>query len=66
MTLLASTTSCKRVFLTQNHIKSFGKCALNISILETLMRIAMAKTPMNPLDFENIWERWIRIKDRKL
>ena len=66
MIFLASTTSCKRVFLTQNHMKSFGKCALNISILEALMTIAMAKTPMNPFDFEDIWERWISLKDRKL
>ena len=54
--LPASTTSCERRFSTQNHIKSFGRCALNISTLEALMRIAMAKIPMESIDFENIWE----------
>ena len=63
--LPASTTTCERGFSTQNHIKSSGRCALNISTLEVLMRIAMAKIPMESLDFEDIWERWMRVKDRK-
>ena len=53
-TLFASTTSCKRGFLTQNHIKSFGRCALNINTIEVLMRIAMAKILIESLDFEDI------------
>jgi hypothetical protein len=29
------------------------------------MRIAMAKIPMESLDFEDIWERWMSMKDRR-
>ena len=65
LTLPASTATCERGFSTQNHIKSSGRCALNISTLEALMRIAMAKIPMESLDFEDIWERWMSVKDRR-
>ena len=65
LTLSASRASCERGFSTPNHIKSFGRCALNISTLEALMRIAMAKIPMKSLDFEDIWERWMSVKDRR-
>jgi hypothetical protein len=33
--------------------------------LDTLMRIAMAKIPLESLDFEDIWERWMSVKDRR-
>jgi hypothetical protein len=65
LTLPASTTSCERGFSIQNLIKSFGRCALNITILDALMRIAMVKIPMKSLDFEDIWERWMSVKDRR-
>jgi hypothetical protein len=66
LTLLASTTSCERGFSTQNLIKSSGRCALNITTLDALMRIAMAKIlNMESLDFEDIWERWMSVKDRR-
>ena len=65
LTLPASTATCERGFSTQNHIKSSGRCALNISTLEALMRIAMAKIPIQSLDFEDIWERWMSVKDRR-
>ena len=65
LTLPASTATCEREFPTQNHIKSFGRCALNISTLEVLMRIIMAKIPIESLDFEDIWERWMSVKDRR-
>jgi hypothetical protein len=42
LTLPASTTSCERGFSTQNLINSSGRCALNITTLDALMRIAMA------------------------
>jgi hypothetical protein len=29
------------------------------------MRIAIAKIPMESLDFEDIWERWMSVKDRR-
>jgi hypothetical protein len=29
------------------------------------MRIAMAKIPMESLDFEDIWKRWMSVKDRR-
>jgi hypothetical protein len=29
------------------------------------MRIAMAKIPMESLDFEDIWERWMSVKDKR-
>ena len=64
LTLLASTATCERGFSNQNHIKSSGRCALNISTLEAL-RTAMAKIPMESLDFEDIWERWMSVKDRR-
>jgi hypothetical protein len=54
LTLSANTASCERGFSTQNLIKSFGRCALNITTLDTLMRIAMAKIPLESLDFEDI------------
>ena len=57
MTLPTSTISCERGFLTQNHIKSFGRCVLNINTLEALMRNAMTIIPMDFLDFEDIWKR---------
>ena len=65
LTLSTSKASCERGFSTQNHIKSSGRCALNISTLEALMRIAMAKIPMESFDFEDIWERWKNVKDRR-
>ena len=65
LTLLASIATCERGFSTQNHIKSSGRCALNISTLEALMRIAMAKIPIESLDFEDIWKRWMSVKDRR-
>jgi len=61
----ASIASCERGFSTQNLIKSSGRCALNITSLDALMRIAMAKTPMEFLDFEDIWERRMSVKDRR-
>jgi hypothetical protein len=65
LTLPASTSSCERGFLAQNIIKSSGRCALNITILDALMRIAMVKIPMESLDFEDIWERWMSVKDKR-
>ena len=29
------------------------------------MMIAMAKIPIESLDFEDIWERWMSVKDRR-
>jgi hypothetical protein len=29
------------------------------------MRIAMVKIPMESLDFEDIWERWMSVKDKR-
>jgi hypothetical protein len=65
LTLPASTTSCERGLSTQNLIKSYGRCALNITILDALKRIAMAKVPMESLDFEDILERWMSVNDRR-
>jgi hypothetical protein len=65
LTLPASTTSFERGSSTQNLIKSSGRCALNITTLDFLMRIAMVKIPMESLDFEDIWERWMSVKDRR-
>ena len=62
MILPATTTSCERRFLTQNHIRSFGRCAFNINTLEALMRIAMTKIPMASLDFEDIMEKMDKFK----
>ena len=47
------------------YIKSFGRCAMNISTLESLMRITLAKIPMEFLDFEDIWNRWMSVKDKR-
>jgi hypothetical protein len=65
LTLPASIASCERGFSTQNLIKSSGRCALNITTLDAFMRIAMAKIPMESLDFEAIWESWMSVKDRR-
>jgi hypothetical protein len=29
------------------------------------MKVAMAKIPMESLDFEDIWERWMSVKDKR-
>ena len=60
-----STTSCERGVSTQNHIKSFGRCAMNISTLEVLMKISLPKIPVESLDFEDIWDRWMSVKNRR-
>ena len=60
-----STTSCKRGFSTQNHIKSSGRCAMNITTLESLMKISLPKIPMESLDLEDIWDRLMNAKDRR-
>ena len=65
LTLPISKTTCESGFSTQNHIKTSRRCTLNISTLEALMRIAMAKIHMESLDFEDIWERWMSVKDRR-
>jgi hypothetical protein len=65
LTLPTSTASCERGFSTQNLIKSSGRCALNITTLDALTRIAMAKIPMESLDFEDVWERWMSVKDKR-
>jgi hypothetical protein len=65
LTLPASTASCERGFSTQNLIESYGRCALNITTLDALMMIAMARIPMESLDFKDIWERWMSVKDRR-
>jgi hypothetical protein len=59
LTLPAGTTSCERGFSTQNLIKFYGRCALNITTLDALMRIVKVS-----LDFEDIRERWMSVKDR--
>jgi hypothetical protein len=60
-----STTSYERGFSTQNHIKSSSRCAMNISTLELLMRITLAKIPVECLDFEEIWDSWMNVKYRR-
>ena len=65
LTLPASIATCEKEFSIQNHIKSSGRCTLNISTLEALMKIAMAKIPMESLDSKDIWERWMSVKDRR-
>jgi hypothetical protein len=47
------------------YIKSSGRCAMNISTLESLMRITLAKIPVEFLDFEDIWNRWMSVKDKR-
>ena len=64
--LPTSTTSCEREFSIQNHIKSSSRCVLNINTFEALMRIAhLVKIPIESLDFEDIWERWMSMKNRR-
>jgi hypothetical protein len=29
------------------------------------MRIALAKSPVESLDFEGIWDKWMSVKDRR-
>ena len=47
-------------------MKFFNRCAFNINTLEALMRIAMTKISMDSLDFEDIWNKWISVNNRKL
>jgi hypothetical protein len=63
--LPTNTTNCERGFSTQNHINSLGKCAMNISNLELLMRIALAKIPMECIYFEDIWDTWMCMKNKR-
>ena len=66
LTFLINTTNCKKEFSIQNHIKSFSRCSLNINTLEALMKIiAMAKILVEFLKFEDTWERWMNMKDRR-
>jgi len=53
--ILASTTSCERGFSTQNHIKFTLRSSLVLETLEAQMRVAMAKIPIENIDFEQVW-----------
>ena len=62
----ASTASCERGFSTQNHIKSTLRCSLVLETLEAQMRVAMAKVPIEAIDFEEVWIKWCAMKSRRL
>jgi len=62
----ASTASCERGFSTQNHIKSTLRCSLVLETLEAQMRVAMAKIPIEAIDFEQVWVKWCAMKGRRL
>jgi hypothetical protein len=62
----ASTTSCERGFSTQNHIKTTLRCSLVLETLEAQMRVAMAKIPIEAIDFEQVWVKWCAMKGRRL
>ena len=49
-----STTSCERGFFTQNHIKSTLRCSLVLETLKAQMKVAMAKIPIEAIDFEQV------------
>ena len=51
-TIIASCNSCEREFFTQNYIKSILSCSLVLETLETKMKVAMAKIPIEAIDFE--------------
>ena len=51
----ASTASYERGFSTQNHIKSTLYCSLVLETLEAQMRVAMAKVPIEAIDFEQVF-----------
>ena len=61
-----STASCERGFSTQNHIKSTLRCSLVLETLEAQMRVAMAKIPIEAIDFEQVWVKWCAMKGRRL
>ena len=62
----ASTASCERGFLTQNHIKSTLRCSLVLETLEAQMRVAMAKVPIEAINFEQVWIKWCAMKSHRL
>ena len=51
----ASITSCVKRFSTQNHLKSTLRCRLVLETLQAQMRVAMAKIPIEAIDFEQVW-----------
>ena len=61
-----NTASCERGFSTQNHIKSTLRCSLVLETLEIQMRVAMAKVPIEAIDFEQVWIKWCAMKSRHL
>lgn len=62
----ASTASCERGFSTQNHIKSTLRSSLVLETLEAQMRVAMAKIPIENIDFEQVWVKWCDMRGRRL
>ena len=66
LVILVSTTSYERGFSTQNHIKFTLRCSLILETLEAQMRVAMAKVPIEAIDFEQVWIKWCAMKNRCL
>ena len=60
--ILACTTFSKRRFPTQNHIKSTSWCSLVLETLEAQMRVAVVKSPINAIDFEQEWIKWCAMR----
>ena len=52
--LVICASICERGFSTQNHIKSTLWCSLVLETLEAHMRVAMAKIPMEAIEFEQV------------
>lgn len=56
----------ERGFSTQNHIKSTLRSSLVLETLEAQMRVAMAKIPIENIDFEQVWVKWCDMRGRRL
>ena len=61
-----STASYETGFSTQNHIKSTLRCSLVLETLEAQMGVAMAKVPIEAIDFEQVWIKWCAMKSPRL
>ena len=59
------TADCERVFSTQNDIKTNDRNRLSEDRLNKLMRIAMCSENVENFDFEEAFQVWSKLKERR-
>ena len=69
MTILCipmSTISRERDFGPPNLIKSIGRCSLRLDTCDVLMHIALVRPALKMLDWEEVYNAWKDVQDRKV